>query len=343
VQARRPVLNRLRRRPGLLAHLVRHGRRRRPRRRHSPRRRLPATARRDRRPAHRPPARGRQHRPAHRRAARLLPLRHPPPRRRRLPVHRRRPSCREVRAPLAAARAHSSRSAALVSLLLLNGLRISEALEARIEGLSYDRGHRVPGIRRKGDRRAKIPLTPELNTPSATDHPPPPRTPSSPPATAPAGSSAADSEPAGPMSTTHICDGATDCIDPCCLFSSHHRLKTHVRGRRLVLDPDGTLHATTPSRVTRTTRPPGMRPPAPDPPNAGSAPSPDDDPPPFDPHDGSCRLRTAEPTRPGFVTAHDTGSPGPPDNGSRRRRRTEAPASTTRRLAAGPCRGPVRR
>jgi integrase/recombinase XerD len=69
---------------------------------------------------------------------------------------------REVRALLAAARAHSPRSAALVSLLLLNGLRISEALDARIEDLSYDRGHRVLRIRRKGGRRAKTPLTPDV-------------------------------------------------------------------------------------------------------------------------------------------------------------------------------------
>lgn len=69
---------------------------------------------------------------------------------------------REVRALLAAARAHSPRSAALVSLLLLNGLRISEALDARIEDLSHDRGHRVLHIRRKGGRRAKTPLTPDV-------------------------------------------------------------------------------------------------------------------------------------------------------------------------------------
>jgi integrase/recombinase XerD len=46
----------------------------------------------------------------------------------------------EVRALLTATRAHSPRSAALISLLLFNGLRISEALDARIEDLSYDRG-----------------------------------------------------------------------------------------------------------------------------------------------------------------------------------------------------------
>lgn len=70
---------------------------------------------------------------------------------------------REVHALLAAARAHSPRSAALVALLLLNGLRISEALGARIDDLSSDRGHRVLRIRRKGGRRAKTPLTPDVS------------------------------------------------------------------------------------------------------------------------------------------------------------------------------------
>jgi hypothetical protein len=39
------------------------------------------------------------------------------------------------------------------------------------------------------------------------------------------------------------------------------------------MDPDGTLHVTTPSGVTRTSRPPGLDPPEPEPD--------DDDPPPF--------------------------------------------------------------
>jgi hypothetical protein len=80
----------------------------------------------------------------------------------------------------------------------------------------------------------------------------------------------------------HAHGGATDCANLCCLCRSHHRLKTHARGWRFVMDPDGTLHVTTPSGVTRTTRPPGMRLPAPDPPEACSTPPPDDtDPPPF--------------------------------------------------------------
>ena len=70
----------------------------------------------------------------------------------------------------------------------------------------------------------------------------------------------------------------------CCLCHSHHRLKTLARGWRFVMDPDGTLHVSTPSGVTRTTRPPGMHPPAPDPPEVDSWPpdaTPDDGFPPF--------------------------------------------------------------
>jgi uncharacterized protein DUF222 len=48
----------------------------------------------------------------------------------------------------------------------------------------------------------------------------------------------------------HVHGGATDCANLCCLYRSHHRLKTHARGWRFVMDPDGTLHVTTPSGVT---------------------------------------------------------------------------------------------
>jgi hypothetical protein len=84
----------------------------------------------------------------------------------------------------------------------------------------------------------------------------------------------------------HACGGSTDCADLCCLCRSHHRLKTLACGWRFAMDPDGTLHVTTPSGVTRTTRPPGLRPPEPPgPPAAARTPPPaappDDDPPPF--------------------------------------------------------------
>ena len=74
------------------------------------------------------------------------------------------------------------------------------------------------------------------------------------------------------------CGGATDCANLCCLCRSHHRLKTFALGWRFAMTDDGVLSVTTPSGVTRTTRPPGMRPrPAPEP----EPPPPDDEPPPF--------------------------------------------------------------
>ncbi|MGY1642991.1 DUF222 domain-containing protein [Geodermatophilus sp. SYSU D00703] len=86
----------------------------------------------------------------------------------------------------------------------------------------------------------------------------------------------------------HACGGATDCANLCCLCRSHHRLKTFARGWHFAMTDDGVLHVTTPSGVTRATRPPGLRPPAPEPPAADEGspqapPSfdPDDDPPPF--------------------------------------------------------------
>ncbi len=84
----------------------------------------------------------------------------------------------------------------------------------------------------------------------------------------------------------HACGGATDCANLCSLCRSHHRLKTFARGWRFVLDPYGTLHVTTPSGVTRITRPRGLRAPGADPRETGesrtpSAPADDDEPPPF--------------------------------------------------------------
>ncbi|MGK5172405.1 HNH endonuclease, partial [Geodermatophilus sp. CPCC 205761] len=58
-----------------------------------------------------------------------------------------------------------------------------------------------------------------------------------------------------------------------------------ARGWRFVMDADGTLHVTTPSGVTRTTRPPGLHTPAPEPEAPADhpphSPVPADDPPPF--------------------------------------------------------------
>jgi hypothetical protein len=55
----------------------------------------------------------------------------------------------------------------------------------------------------------------------------------------------------------HADGGPTACENLCCLCRSHHRLKTFAPGWRFALDPDGTLHVTTPSGITRSTRPPG--------------------------------------------------------------------------------------
>jgi hypothetical protein len=87
----------------------------------------------------------------------------------------------------------------------------------------------------------------------------------------------------------HACGGATDCTNLCCLCRSHHRLKTFARGWRFTMTADGVLTVTTPSGITRTTRPPGLRPPPssdppppePDPSAATEDPTSPDDPPPF--------------------------------------------------------------
>ncbi|MGY1777467.1 DUF222 domain-containing protein [Geodermatophilus sp. SYSU D00804] len=85
----------------------------------------------------------------------------------------------------------------------------------------------------------------------------------------------------------HATGGATDCANLCCLCRSHHRLKTFARGWRFHMSADGTLTVTTPSGITRTTRPPGVRPPPaepdppPDHPGPPSPADPADDPPPF--------------------------------------------------------------
>ena len=49
---------------------------------------------------------------------------------------------------------------ALISLLALNGLRVSEATGANIEALSVDRGHRTLVVTRKGGKVVTIPLAP---------------------------------------------------------------------------------------------------------------------------------------------------------------------------------------
>ena len=52
------------------------------------------------------------------------------------------------------------RDGALITLLALNGLRISEALNADIDDLSHERGHRTLAIVRKGGKHVTVPLAP---------------------------------------------------------------------------------------------------------------------------------------------------------------------------------------
>jgi hypothetical protein len=91
--------------------------------------------------------------------------------------------------------------------------------------------------------------------------------------------------PAGWADLDHVVPhgegGATDCCNLCCLCRRHHRLKTFAEGWRFALSPDGVLSVTTPSGITRITRPPGWFPPG-----GPGLPPPDppwwaDDPPPF--------------------------------------------------------------
>ena len=67
----------------------------------------------------------------------------------------------ELGALVRAAEADSRRSLALVLLLGLNGLRISEALGADVGALGTERGHRVLKITRKGGNTATVPLAPK--------------------------------------------------------------------------------------------------------------------------------------------------------------------------------------
>ena len=66
----------------------------------------------------------------------------------------------ELGALLVEAGLGSDRDHALISLLALNGLRISEALSADIDDLSTERGHRTLRILRKGGASVIVPLAP---------------------------------------------------------------------------------------------------------------------------------------------------------------------------------------
>ena len=66
----------------------------------------------------------------------------------------------EVGAMLVAAGLGRAQDHALISLLALNGLRVSEATGVNIEALGLERGHRTLTIVRKGGKTVLIPLAP---------------------------------------------------------------------------------------------------------------------------------------------------------------------------------------
>ena len=65
----------------------------------------------------------------------------------------------ELEQLLQAAEADSPRSAALITLLAYNGLRVDEALSRDVEHLGHQQGHRVLRLSRKGGRDALEPLS----------------------------------------------------------------------------------------------------------------------------------------------------------------------------------------
>jgi integrase len=68
---------------------------------------------------------------------------------------------------LVAAGLGSARDHAMISLLALNGLRVSEAIGADIEeDLALERGHRTLSIVRKGGKVVTIPSPPRRPGPS---------------------------------------------------------------------------------------------------------------------------------------------------------------------------------
>ena len=68
----------------------------------------------------------------------------------------------ELGAILVTAGHSSPRDHALVSLLALNGLRVSEAIGANIEALGQERGHRTLTVLRKGGKLVTMPLAPRV-------------------------------------------------------------------------------------------------------------------------------------------------------------------------------------
>src|SRR6476660_2256677 len=65
-----------------------------------------------------------------------------------------------LRWPSSAAGLCTAAEHALISLLAINGLRISEALGADIDDLGLERGHRTLTVLRKSGKLVTIPLAP---------------------------------------------------------------------------------------------------------------------------------------------------------------------------------------
>jgi len=66
----------------------------------------------------------------------------------------------EVGALLVAASLGAAAEHALISLLALNGLRVSDAIGADIEALGIERGHPTLTVLRKGGKVVTVPLAP---------------------------------------------------------------------------------------------------------------------------------------------------------------------------------------
>lgn len=87
-----------------------------------------------------------------------------PQKRRRLTRDSRQPGLKpeQLRDLIAAADAHSPRAAVLVSLMVLACLRVTEALTARIEDMSYDDGAHYLRVTRKGAKEQTVFLPPQV-------------------------------------------------------------------------------------------------------------------------------------------------------------------------------------
>ena len=85
-----------------------------------------------------------------------------PPAAHRLRVRRLPPRPQGARRHLGRRRHVFARDHALVSLLALNGLRVSEAIGANIEALGQERGHRTLTVLRKGGKVVTMPLAPRV-------------------------------------------------------------------------------------------------------------------------------------------------------------------------------------